>query len=376
MPALRLSGREQEQFRSAQEAFLSPIVSKNSRHWQLRSNRAVRRFVGADHSGFILPTHREDLASVVTDDIDPSFPDRLLEYLRGSNGPYYDVADPYVEQAVRARVDGGPDGYHLDELLTLEQQAKSELIQTVFVPAGLPAMIGLSYPLPEGEATQFLGFESRNADGYKERGLQKLRLLIPAFIAGVRTYRRWMEGRKRFLSMLDELDQPLALYDVEGSRVHQNPPLESLLGAEPFADRLEEVLDELARAAAHLGRASKTGQSRIHRSLERRVEGRRVSYRLSALYGPGGPKQKRRILVQIQALGRPLPSPASVSHQHGLTPREATVALLLAGGLSDKAIARQLDISWHTVRTHVRNILRKLGLSSRRKVGPHLRRQD
>lgn len=49
----------------------------------------------------------------------------------------------------------------------------------------------------------------------------------------------------------------------------------------------------------------------------------------------------------------------------GLTQREREILAHLAKGESNKAIARQLDISYDTVKLHVRHILAKLNLSSR-----------
>ncbi|MCU0840848.1 MAG: response regulator [Thiobacillaceae bacterium] len=48
-----------------------------------------------------------------------------------------------------------------------------------------------------------------------------------------------------------------------------------------------------------------------------------------------------------------------------LTQREREILTHLAKGESNKAIARQLDISYDTVKLHVRHILAKLNLSSR-----------
>jgi DNA-binding NarL/FixJ family response regulator len=48
-----------------------------------------------------------------------------------------------------------------------------------------------------------------------------------------------------------------------------------------------------------------------------------------------------------------------------LTPREREILQLLARGLDNQAIAGQLHLSTHTARTHVGNILRKLGVHSR-----------
>lgn len=51
-----------------------------------------------------------------------------------------------------------------------------------------------------------------------------------------------------------------------------------------------------------------------------------------------------------------------------LTPREREVAILLAHGLSDRAVAEELSISERTVTTHVGKILKKLGFQSRAQV--------
>jgi LuxR family maltose regulon positive regulatory protein len=61
-----------------------------------------------------------------------------------------------------------------------------------------------------------------------------------------------------------------------------------------------------------------------------------------------------------QAAGE-APGPAQLS----LSPREAEVLDLIAAGASNKHIARALDLSPHTVKRHVANILDKLGAESR-----------
>jgi two-component system, NarL family, response regulator DegU len=49
----------------------------------------------------------------------------------------------------------------------------------------------------------------------------------------------------------------------------------------------------------------------------------------------------------------------------GLTKREVSILQELAGGLSNEAIAKKLWITRETVKFHVRNIYRKLGVSNR-----------
>lgn len=67
---------------------------------------------------------------------------------------------------------------------------------------------------------------------------------------------------------------------------------------------------------------------------------------------------------------RPSPGPGRSPR---LTPREHQVIDLIAEGMSNKAIARDLRISSHTVKSHVRNILEKLALHSRLQVAMYAR---
>jgi len=58
-------------------------------------------------------------------------------------------------------------------------------------------------------------------------------------------------------------------------------------------------------------------------------------------------------------------APALVSELDKLTPREREILACLARGESNKLIARVLDLAESTVKIHVQNILKKLGLTSR-----------
>lgn len=57
-----------------------------------------------------------------------------------------------------------------------------------------------------------------------------------------------------------------------------------------------------------------------------------------------------------------------LSEQHGLSPREAEILGYLARGFSPTYIAKELVLSVSTVRTHVRNIYRKLGIGKREEL--------
>ncbi|GAC1327101.1 MAG: hypothetical protein NVSMB17_00700 [Candidatus Dormibacteria bacterium] len=56
-----------------------------------------------------------------------------------------------------------------------------------------------------------------------------------------------------------------------------------------------------------------------------------------------------------------------------LTARELEIARMLVAGLSDAAIASQLEISTRTVSKHLENLRAKLGLHSRWQVADWIR---
>ncbi|MBQ5939546.1 MULTISPECIES: response regulator transcription factor [unclassified Massilia] len=70
-----------------------------------------------------------------------------------------------------------------------------------------------------------------------------------------------------------------------------------------------------------------------------------------------------KLFAHVQRGGAKAPAP--VSELDKLTPREREILACLARGESNKLIARVLDLAESTVKIHVQNILKKLGLTSR-----------
>lgn len=82
-------------------------------------------------------------------------------------------------------------------------------------------------------------------------------------------------------------------------------------------------------------------------------------YAVTIEAGPG----RRLPLVILH--DRPSPGPWRSPLLDGLSPREREVAVLLAEGLSNKAIARRLGVTIGTVKDHVHRVLGATGCGSR-----------
>jgi DNA-binding NarL/FixJ family response regulator len=81
---------------------------------------------------------------------------------------------------------------------------------------------------------------------------------------------------------------------------------------------------------------------------------------------PLSPAIARRVLAYFaQAQNRRAQSFVALEHQIELTERENEVLLRVSKGFTLPEIAKQLGISRHTVADHVKQIYRKLGVSSR-----------
>jgi len=54
-----------------------------------------------------------------------------------------------------------------------------------------------------------------------------------------------------------------------------------------------------------------------------------------------------------------------------MTKREREIIVLIAEGMNNKEIAHRLNLSTHTVKSHIHNILRKMALHSRLEIATH-----
>jgi DNA-binding NarL/FixJ family response regulator len=137
------------------------------------------------------------------------------------------------------------------------------------------------------------------------------------------------------------------------------------LGWEPadHLERLTEVSDEdLPVIALVLNEveAADAYSAGARGLLQRDVEGGRLAASVRAVI--------QGLVVSDLHLSDAIPPFAEQDHPfifEELTPRELDVLELLAEGLTNKAVAVQLEISEYTVKFHVNTILRKLGAQSR-----------
>ncbi|GIJ46094.1 LuxR family transcriptional regulator [Virgisporangium aliadipatigenens] len=137
-------------------------------------------------------------------------------------------------------------------------------------------------------------------------------------------------------------------------------------------DHFREAVERLAETplVPHRGRAHLLYGEWLRRQGRRRdgVGQLRLAHEL--LDAAGADSFARRAAEELRACGEGVRQRAEKSFD-SLTAQEAAVARLVASGATSNEAAVQLFISKRTVDAHLRNIFRKLGVSSRRQLKGH-----
>jgi DNA-binding CsgD family transcriptional regulator len=167
--------------------------------------------------------------------------------------------------------------------------------------------------------------------------------------------------------LLDALGEGLVLCDLTGRILHSNRAVTALVGDEIERGRLHSEVRAIAGLVYQQVRRGQRPEGEPGDVVAREFDTARARFTVRATYlGPG-------LLfgttgVVLVAVERPAPQTLSCSQlqsRFGLTAREADVALELAHGKSNAAIAAALGISAHTARHHAEKIFLKLGVHSR-----------
>lgn len=365
-----LSHAHLQRVQAAQRVLLASLQPASLAAWLAAAAEAVAGAMHADRAhAFVAPAGAAapTQAGAALDSAFHVHAQAFFAALHDGDGP--SAATALHAQMQRARLAGGAGVYHERDLAERARIEASPFFQEVCAPHGLRYTTGLSVPWRGGEAAVCVAFDRPDAWGYDPVADAPLRLLLPAFEAGLAHRARLAAARPRLAALLDALPQPVALFDADGAECYRNRALRRLLAGEPDVAAVMRAARALARTAT----PNASGADLV--AAQRVVEGTADAYRLRVGLAPAGdtPGADPSVLVTIDRRS-PFPPPAALQRRHDLTPREAEVALHVARGASNADVAARLHISPHTARHHVAAVLGKLGLPSRAAVAHALLR--
>jgi DNA-binding NarL/FixJ family response regulator len=169
-----------------------------------------------------------------------------------------------------------------------------------------------------------------------------------------------------FLEVLNLLDEGILLLDHHCNSLWANTVFASAIRADPECDRLLTATRRLAAAVS----ANMESHAAVVARADVRTQVAQYAIRATRLV-PDAEFMTRPfdVVVSMARVAHRSPDLQTLMRRFSLTPCEASVALLLARGMTNRDIARTLAVSAHTARHHTESVLLKLGIHTRAAVG-------
>ncbi len=129
---------------------------------------------------------------------------------------------------------------------------------------------------------------------------------------------------------------------------------------------LPREIHELCHALQHEGEANHGSKDAEGIQLRRVIGETAHPILLRGFLIPGHETHEPRYLILMEKLGRRTQVPTDEAKRHfHLTDREHEIVMHVADGQTNREIAKLLDISEHTVKEHIKHVLRKTKSSTR-----------
>jgi DNA-binding CsgD family transcriptional regulator len=349
-------------------AFLSPFQGTHD-EWSDRSSSALKELLRADYSMYSENTIGQYSFRVA--DPPPAGLDSMNAIAQDMASP--EPEDPLVHRMMMLERSGQLPIFTtplLDSVLE-GRFHETPFFRQVMQPAGMRHIAGLISVGATATRRLAVGWSVTRRFNPGNRTLGTLRLLHPAFHAACLLIDQAELTRRALLTTIDECSDGMALVTPMGTPLHWNPALRRMLGKEGESGALREALDVIPqrlRQSTCRSESSVTGMAEILV----RSPGARYSVRgcmLSTTFGI----PPKTMLITVTDVTDDLPLAGEIQRRFRLTRRQAEVARLLAGRLSDAEIASRLGVSWHTVRSHVDHVFSAMGVQSRQQIVERMR---
>lgn len=277
----------------------------------------------------------------------------------------------------------------LHEYLAPAEVENSDFLRQFLAPADLIFALAVDLRREGRYVARLRLARSRAVGDFSPEEKSLVAQLLPHLRASLNIYTeldRTRLERSHYASAMDRLEVATIVLDDSGRVLHTSPLAETLLDER---DGIFMMQDYLALSSPE---ASRRFKEMVQRSLEARREGRPMVAEVMRIHRSRGrpdltivvrpsfgrADQSGRFLTSSVAVflsvetssdvpREDLPS-GTIQKLFGLTPREAALALRLAGGRTLQEAAEELGITQSTARAHLRAIFSKTGLDRQTKL--------
>lgn len=365
--SLTLSSSDLEKLSHAIQLLVSPLNHSAVDGWRAAVNRQLRDLLYADSAGFLLPV--ESGLAMYSDEHDP----KALAVFPEVQPPRLPDGRTVWEEGVRAGVTSIATMYGRTYDLFHRSAYYNEYAAVNGAHDTIGATVSLSKTDVDGVASLHFWHARPEGRRFGDRELTLLRLLFPAFRAGVETQVRWNVQRTDLLRSLDTLGQAVMVVDRTGRTVHQTPTLTAMMSEDPDASTLAVEVRVTMNAVRSATVSRQSHANTPECACVREVRTAKAHYVVrGTLYGGGGVGCSGYVLIALERLSRVRRPDQELREAFGLTRAEIRVAILLSEGRPNAEIARELGVTAHTTRRHTERVLQKMGIHSRAQVGTRM----
>jgi DNA-binding CsgD family transcriptional regulator/PAS domain-containing protein len=281
---------------------------------------------------------------------------------------HYRQCDVWTESACLAAHRGARIGA---ELVPESAFQRTEFYADFCRPAGIYHALGCVVHLPGGEFGLLAVHRPRTQRAFTQQDKQRLERLVPYFERALALRARMREAglpEQCSMAALDCIGTAVLLVDAQMRLLHANAAAAALLGRDS-ALRLcgGKLLQDGATGTQSLARAVQGVFDPLRCAAPMSLQvARRCGPPLLLAVAPYLPPaelpwRQPCAIVMASEPGAQRLSRAVLGQLFGLTPAEAGVAQALAHGEALDGIASALEISLHTVKTHLQHLFRKTG---------------
>lgn len=352
--ALRLSSAEISRLEFAATVLLSPFAYETCEEWRRQACRAVQACVGADASCFALPIPDEPMVAASPD---------IVRAMQTILPPPEWLVDGLINRRRQAHLRVA----NWDEIFDVAVVRRTEFYNDVVRPQGLLAPIHMMAETGKGELPAVLAvlhsdeiIASRHAEARKAM----LRLLYPAFRAGLNTFLEYSSRRAALRSVADGAAFGVVFFGADGRARSENEFFEQLMSADHDRNLVRAQIARIVRDL--LNTANPAGRSIAPRRTNTEFRTRAARYRISAtMLDHQWSHDSESVIALVEKVDNTVIAARVLAERFSLTNREIEVAQLLRTGRSTKQIASELGISVNTTRRHIERLLAKLDVHTR-----------